>query len=82
VATYKVLSGEPTWPVGDSLRLVREAGGLRHVAPADRARLRFRTCAAGDVVTDVPAESIETLIAQGVIVEVATASRRPRKGLK
>ena len=82
MAQYKILGGNPVWPIGESLKLVRKVGGLRNVPKDQRGALRFCKCSPGDIVDDVPAESVPALIAQGAIERVSKATLKTNKGAK
>lgn len=66
---YRVLIGV-VYPTGESLALVRARGGLSQMTQDERTGLVLTRPNVGDVVSDVPAESVAWLLEQGVIEAV------------
>lgn len=71
-----VVSGEHAYPTGDGLALVRRAGGLRFLSPAQAQTVRFKVVRAGDDCSDMPAEGAARLLQSGEIAVVAPATRK------
>jgi hypothetical protein len=73
------------YPVGaDSLRLVREAGGLSKLTPEQLATVTFKRVEVGEDCSDMPAESVASRIARGEIERVdgpaaAPATKKTRR---
>ncbi|HXH05855.1 MAG TPA: hypothetical protein VNI83_04620 [Vicinamibacterales bacterium] len=68
---YRVCREGLSYPIGASLARVRMAGGRSRLAPAEAATLELRRPAVGDIVDDVPEESIGWLVAEGYLEPVA-----------
>jgi len=66
-----VVSRGFAYPTGDGLALVRKAGGLSKLSPADRARVRFKSVGVGGDCSDMPAESAALYLERGDIALVA-----------
>ena len=76
-----------TYPADpESLRLVREGGGLSKLTPEDRARVRMKEVAIGDFCDDMPAEAQARYLERGdlerVTVDDGPAARPRTKGAR
>jgi hypothetical protein len=66
----------------DSLRLVREAGGLSKLTPEARARVRMKEVAVGDFCDDMPAEAQARYLERGDLERVTVDDTAPAKAAK
>ena len=64
----------------EGLRLVREAGGLSKMTPAERARVRYRTVQPGGWCDDMPEESVALYVARGEVELVPMIEEAPVDG--
>lgn len=69
-----------TYPVGDSVEVIRKAGGIRKLSPEKRARLNFKRANPGDWCDDIPDAPRGAYLAAGKIEEVEV--RRTKKASK
>lgn len=66
---YRVNAGV-RYPIS-GLEAIRAAGGLRGLSDEARAGVRFAQRAPGDIVADVPLESVAWLVEQGILTPMA-----------
>lgn len=56
-----------TYPIGESLAMVREAGGLSRLTPEQRGSLTLKRVEIGECCDDMPAESAAIFLSRGEI---------------
>lgn len=57
----------------ESVRLVREAGGLSKLTQAQRAEVRMKSVAIGEDCSDMPSESLALRLSRGEVERIAGA---------
>ncbi len=77
MASYRVLRGNPRWPTVASLALIRKRGGIRALSQEEQDGLDLHISKDGEIVDDIPKESIPWMLEQGLIEPaVKKAARR------
>lgn len=51
-----------TYPVGASVKMVREAGGIRNLSPEQRDKLRMKRVEPGDWCDDLPPNDVKAFL--------------------
>jgi hypothetical protein len=70
-----------TYPAdAESLRLVREAGGLSKLSPEAREKVRMKEVKPGEWCDDLPAESVEGRLLRGDVERVTVDEPAPVDG--
>ena len=65
-----------TYPIGSSLELVRKAGGISKLTDDQRASLKVRRVQSGEWCDDLPAESVDGLVASRDVEVVEVKERK------
>jgi hypothetical protein len=64
----------------ESLRLVREAGGLSKLTKSQRGKAKYKRVEPGEDCSDMPAESVAVYLSRGEVTRVDTPTRKRKTG--